>query len=516
MSWLNKNHLILVLVGWLALGCSAIAQKQEREPVDTKAKASVECQRDIKSEISALVDRAPLVLADLKVGTDGSADAELASALGVANTPREIGDDGLEFPSAVEDAVTQLLRDNICYRAFDHIVSQGEEEVSGQNRAVMQIEIPLVNMQALTVEYAPGKFRRNYLFQLSLGFELRDRDGKVVFAHSHGENYRRTCFWEGTAAANQQCLDLQEQPIDPISTWRQVIDDSVFALLDGVSRELVNWRRLLAEQSGAFYDRRYSSNRKVDGVQARNRTELAAPYLLVQTPAPRLNINGLLAGLNERGYTAQNLLRNDLQNYYNILFRSFLDHSLREAIVAKGDVENTRIVLLSDAQSEAFQNAMIITCAEQSRGFNREDCLAPVKLIESLCDAAHPDFGQGRNSRGDTCMLASLAFGNSLTRTNNESLGRVRDAQQRIQAAAYLRAPENGRDRATLQCRNPESRKIAGHLVGASETYYRIDTEQENDDGIYLQDAAVRVMKQQADCMAQHLLVGYHAILQAK
>jgi hypothetical protein len=110
-------------------------------------------------------------------------------------------------------------------------------------------------------------------------------------------------------------------------------------------------------------------------------------------------------------------------------------------------------------------------------------------------------------------MLASLAFGNSLTRANDESLGTIRSAQQRVQAASYLRSADEPRSKTRVSCFNPEAEEMQGHVVGISDEYYRIDNAVQNDDGIYLVDAAVDGLRQQADCLASSILDRYQAML---
>ena len=472
------------------------------------------CTRDIGKDVSALVNRAPVVLADIHVGQNGRTHPMFAMALGVGDEGRTKNESGLEVPSPVEDELGRQFVENPCFRAFERIINQGVEDVSGVNRAVMQVEMPFADYQELTVQYAPGKFRRNHLFQISFGFELRDADGKVVFARSYADNYRRTCFWEGTPAEDSACRDLQDAPVDVAEEWRGLIKHSVGVFLASIGSDLGGWRSMLADLSGEFLDRRYSQDREVDALQVRNRDQLALPYLFVQTPTPRVNVRGLLAGLDDRGYAMADARADSLQNHFNILFRSYLDRSMQSSIANLDDAANARIVLLSDAQSVAFANATMISCAEQSRAFNREDCLAPVKLIERLCDASSHDFGQHRNPRGDICVLSSLAFGRSLTRTNDEGVSGVRDAQQRIQAAAYLRPAEEPRSTTRVGCENPETQKLVGHIVGASDNYLRVDDAGENDDAIYLVDAAVDAIRQQADCLAASLVDRYREMRQ--
>jgi hypothetical protein len=474
---------------------------------------SLDCGRDVTAVVDALVNGAPLILADLKAGADGRSDPLLATALSVANTPREKSAGGLEYPSELESALRSEVVRSPCFRAFERAVQQGAEDVSGVGRAVAQIEMPLARTYDLTVEYLPGKFRRNFLFQLSLVFDIRDDQGRVVFAESHGEHYRRTCFWDIADEAGGACLDLQGRAVDALAEWRGVAHRGISELLAAAERGLFAWRQLLEAMSGVYYDRKYSTDLDLNARQVRNREQLSIPYLFVQTPSPRVNINGLLAGLRDRGLVEVADERPTLQNHYNVLFRSALDRSLRAAISAGEAAENARIMLLSDAQSEAFQNALLIVCAEQSRGFNRDDCLEPLHLIERLCQADSPEFATTRNRRGDSCVLASLAYGRSLTRLNDEDLVGVRDAEQRIQAAGYVRAPENARDAATIPCLNLESQEQSAHLVGVSDTYYRIDGETENDDGLYLMDAALEALIKQSECMAERLLERYREIV---
>jgi hypothetical protein len=501
---------------WAAAGAELVAQDASATAHTAPDGAAVEalgCGRDIGGDIAALVNGAPLVLADFKVGTTGAADPQFAAALAVDNGPRRKTAAGLELPSEIEEALQHEILSNPCFRSFERAIRQGEDDVSGRGRAIMQIELPITKTYDLTVEYLPGKFRRNYLLQLSFGLEIRDAKGRVVFAKSHGEQYRRTCFWEDAGdPAQADCLDLQGNAVDAAAEWRGLLRHEVQSLLAGVETELSSWRQLLEDASGAFYDRSYSAMLKLRGTAVRSREQLALPYLFVQTPAPPVNVNGLLTGLGERGFGQTPEGRGEFQNHYNVLFRSYLDRSLRGAIAASDAAENARVVLLSDAQSEAFRNAITIACAEQSQGFNAEDCLEPVYLIERLCDSANPEFGKARNPRGDACLRASLVFGRSLTRTNEEGLRNVREAEQRIQAAGFLRLPAAAEDVATVPCASADSKVPVPFLVGVSDTYYRIDAAAQNDDGLYLQDAAVEVVAAHAECLAAHVLQRYAAM----
>jgi hypothetical protein len=490
-----------------ALFVPMASQPAAQEPA---AEDALGCGRDIGADLAALLGGAPLVLADFQAGTDGSVDASLAAALAVGNGPRETTPEGLVYPSDAEAALQHAILSHPCFRSFQRAVQQGDEDVSGTGRGVLQLQMPIARTYDLTVEYVPQKFRRNFLVELSFSLELRDAKGRLVFAKTHGENYRRTCFWEG-AADGAPCLDLQRNPVNLLEEWHRVLDRTIGALWAESETGLADWRRLLDAQTGAFRDRRYSTDLELNARQVRNREELALPYLFVQTPAPRVNINGLLAGFRDRGFSAVEQDRDALQNHHNVLFRSFLDRSLRAAFAARGAAANARVVLLSDTQSAAFQNAMTVVCAEQSQGFDKDDCLEPIYLIERLCDAANPDFGNARNPRGDVCLLASFAYGESLTRTTDEALGAVREAEQHIQGATYLRAPENARDPTTVSCTN-DSKELVPLLVGVSPRYNRIDGAAENDDGLYLIDAALDVMAVQADCMADQILTRFQSL----
>ncbi|WP_460225509.1 hypothetical protein [Aurantivibrio infirmus] len=463
------------------------------------------CNRGLTNYVSALINRAPLILADFKIGTDGSSDPSLASALAVSNTPRETIDN-LEYPSELEVKIGESLHDDPCFQVYGRIIRQGEQESSGKSRAILQMQMPFAKMDTLAVEYLEGQFRRNYFFQATFSFELRDGKGRVVFAKSSANNYRRTCFWN---LPQTDCLDLQNNPVNPDDAWRLVIASGINSLLNEVAIELVAWHDMLEEQSGDFYDRRYSQDIELDGRQVRTREQLALPYLFVQSPQPRININGLLAGLSERKFLTEEHKRDDFQNYFNVLFRSELDKALRLTIEKHQALENTRIMLLSDTNSAAFQNAMMIACAEMGRGFNSEDCLEPVKLIENLCSEEPKAASSERAKINDQCLLSSLSFGRSLTRANDESLDKLRDAQQRIQMASHLRLPEERDNKETVKCINLETEEISGHLVGVSENYYRVDNENENDDGYYLMDAAHKVVELQSHCLADEIVNRY-------
>jgi hypothetical protein len=206
-----------------------------------------------------------------------------------------------------------------------------------------------------------------------------------------------------------------------------------------------------------------------------------------------------------------------VENHFDVLFRGALDRSLRATIAGGRAAEDTRVILLSDAQNEAFQNALLIACAAQGQGFNREDCLEPVYLIERLCDDKSAKFGTGRNPRGDACVLASLTYGRSLTSKADRDLEGVREARQLIQAQGHLREPGGpGADQSVVPCRDVKAQKMNTLVVGASDTYYRVDAAAENDDGLYLIDAAHAGLTMQADCMSGRVLERYEAILRAR
>lgn len=499
------RKLFCLLALCMAAACSAQPSATTSQTSNHTNSANDACNRGLTNYVSALVNRAPLVLADFKVGTDGSADPSLSKAFSVSNAPRETIS-GLEYPSELEVKIGDALKNDPCFTIYGRIIRQGEQEESGKSRAILQLQMPYAKMDTLAVEYLDGQFRRNYFFQATFSFELRDGKGRVVFAKSSANNYRRTCFWK---LPQTDCLDLQNNPIDPNDAWQQVIASGINNLLNEVAIELVAWHDMLEEQTGDFYDRRYSQNIELDGRQVRTREQLSIPYLFVQSPQPRININGLLAGLSDRKFLTQEHKRDDVQNYFNVLFRSQLDQALRLAIETHQSLENTRIMLLSDTNSAAFQNAMMIACAEMGRGFNSEDCLEPVKLIEKLC-GENPQAASSERARiNDQCLLSSLSFGRSLTRENEESLDKLRDAQQRIQMASHLRLPEARADKETVKCINLETEEISGHLVGVSENYYRVDNESENDDGYYLIDAAHKVVASQSQCLAKEIINRY-------
>jgi len=490
--------LLLILTG------KCIAQEND-------SNSDTNCNRGLTNQISALVNRAPLILADFKVGTDGSSDASLASALSVNNIPRQTIDN-LEHPSQLEVSIGESIRNDPCFQIYGRIIRQGEQEESGKSRAILQLQMPYAKMDTLAVEYLGGQFRRNYFFQATFSFELRDDKGRIVFAKSSVNNYRRTCFWK---LPETRCLDLQNNPIDVNQAWQEVLSSGINILLNQVAVEIVAWHDMLEEQSGEFYDRRYSQDINLDGRKVRTRDQLSLPYLFIQSPQPRININGLLAGLSERKFLSPSQDRKQFQNYFNVLFRSELDKALRQAIEEHQTLENTRIMLLSDTNSAAFQNAMMIACAEMGRGFNAGDCLEPVKLIENLCGKNPKTYSSERAKINDKCLLSSLSFGRSLTRTNQESLDTLRDSQQRIQMASHLRLPNERTSKKTVKCINLETEEINGHLVGVSENYYRVDNEDENDDGFYLLDAAHKVITSQSHCLANEIIDRYQTQLSA-
>jgi len=505
--WNCPNKLLIASSLLLCLSAGVLAADDDITNGAIGQSTIDSCQRNMGRTISQLVGGAPLIFANLAVGENGASHPGLAAALGVTNSPRN-SQDGIEFTSDLEFAVTDYIKAHPCYRAYERTIQLGEEDTSGVNRAVLQMQLPYTDLQTLTVEYLPGEYRQNYLFKSVFGFELRDGDGRVVFSRSHAQQYRRTCFQE---AATNNCLDLQGNPIDVNAAWVEVLSRGVANLLAGTASEMDQWYESLQQLRDQFFDRRFSDEIEISAAQARNRDALAQPYLFVQTPMPRVNINGLLAGLSERGYSAEQYNRNDLQSYYNIYFRGQLDSALREAIDLSGDATNSRILLLSDAQSKAFANAMIIACAEQGRGANEEDCLEPVILIETLCGE---DAGLNPRIR-DKCLLSSMSFGRSLTRVSEEQLDNVGQAEQRIQLAGHLRSPDNRSATATTPCFNPETEQLAGHTVGISEAYIRVGNSVQNDDRVYLMDAASQALTMQASCMAETIVSTYQSMLSA-
>jgi len=139
---------------WAAAGAGLAAQGAPvtaHTPSDNAALEALGCGRDIGGDIAALVNSAPLVLADFKVGTTGSADPVLAAALSVDNGPRRTNANGLEIPSEIEGALQHEILSSPCFRSFERAIQQGEDDVSGRGRAIMQIELPMTKTYDLTV-----------------------------------------------------------------------------------------------------------------------------------------------------------------------------------------------------------------------------------------------------------------------------------------------------------------------------------------------------------------------------
>jgi hypothetical protein len=60
-----------------------------------------------------------------------------------------------------------------------------------------------------------------------------------------------------------------------------------------------------------------------------------------------------------------------------------------------------------------------------------------------------------------------------------------------------------------LRCNNEKPDDPFPSLVGTSDRYLRFDGEAENDDGLYILEAAVRALRSQTDCIARKLVEQY-------
>ena len=197
--------------------------------------------------------------------------------------------------------------------------------------------------------------------------------------------------------------------------------------------------------------------------------------------------------------------RSDMQLFYDELFRSRLAAELRNKFAQANSVEQARILILSDAQSEAFQNAMLIACAEQSQGFNQDDCLAPVKLIEKLCK------GKSSSKSPDSCRLATLYF-NKFASKSGKAQGDWSEATQLAGASSFLRTPGRSERTKAVSCYNSVIKKKSPVLMGISDTYFKVSRGESRDDGYYLLDAVNAALDEQVECLATHIVEQYQGM----
>ncbi|MEM1153603.1 MAG: hypothetical protein AAGI44_05645 [Pseudomonadota bacterium] len=480
----------------------------------SRSSQSKGCEKSLHRELSALVGGAPIMLADLQAGLDGTLDPTLAAALGTDNSPREAVADGLVGMSPLEIALAQRIATHRCFRAFERAVKLGESDVSGKNRAVLQLTATYGKLDTTEVEYLESRYRRNYMFHLGLGIELRDGSGKIVFARSFADSQFKTCMWQVKAGVTTECLNprTNENPIIVDEEWRSVIDDAITELLAESSTGLSEWYQLLRNQTGMMFDRKYSIEREVSGIDARVRTQLAAPYLFVKTPSPGLAMKYLFDSLEEAGYALNRDSKRVLKAQFNMVFRARLEGSVRNEIARLQDVQNSRVVLLTNEQEKAFKDAVIAACAVQTRGHEKEDCLKPVKLLERLCDTSNSEFGKGSNPRGDRCIQASMAFGESYQRVSRNKTDTVREARQMIETVGFIKKAETPAKFTQVVCRAPSSESTGTVIVGKSDNYLRVIDAAQNDDGIYLLSAALDALNKQVECVARDLLRRYQQL----
>ncbi|MBX2808449.1 MAG: hypothetical protein KTR20_07440 [Cellvibrionaceae bacterium] len=468
------------------------------------------CNKDIRQHIAPLVNFASISFGGVSIGTLKTGANSLTQALALSHEPKTLSASGLAVNSGLETHLINSIFAHPCFASFAKLLNRGQRDIAGNNRATLHINMPLAISHIYNVEYLRNKIRRNFLFQTSFSFELRDNEGKLVFLHTFADTARRTCFLQGASDDRGRCVDFEDQAIDVKAEWRAIFNTAIDRLLLGVYRELPLWSEVLTELRGQVFDRRYRQQRDVDGHAVRQYKKLDIPYLWVQSPINTLQLTPLVEKLQAYGLTTGTDSDVNLQQHYQLVFRNALEYHLRAAIGQKKNLSNARVLMLSATQSSALQQAVMIACAQQSKAYTQQDCRAGENLLKRVCLNQQTRQTQVQPlATSGQCVRVYLMLANPTLLQSKQGLASVREAKQRVDAASFIDTLSDTRAPIQIACYNTTLAKNTLSLSGHSETYYRVDDQVENDDSIYLMDAAIKVIHAQAACIAEQLLA-YH------
>ncbi len=451
--------------------------------------------------VAALMGQESALLSTLRLGLDGAADSDFARALGVDGLPGKRLAGGGYAPSSSELTLNSLLQSSAGYSELVALLNPYEE---GDPKASAYFIVDYAQTTTKAVEYLPGNIRQSHYFQMGMSFVLLDAEGKEIFRHATDKTRTVICLLseEQGTFCNDVLQKAFNQRVDKSKTWRFILHDLFKESLQSAYQELGGWAQLLSDVS-------HQVSIKVSGTKL-NITQSAADMRSSDTTGVRylfLEVPGLFGGkqlkkdLIERGKQLTpkgfSLIERQLVSAY----RNGVDQGLRELLNQSRQTRQAGIFLLPDIRSQFFRDGfaralagamnnkeLLTVLTDEGERVELPDrlqyfgkvCLSPeVVELGSRCMSLRPLY-----SGGETYLLSTI---------NSVPL-----VAQAVVAASVLYDPiallKGCKER---NCYYPHSMEPDARVAVAeleSQSYHRIENKvaAENDDEVYLRDAANR------------------------
>lgn len=472
-----------------SLSYPGLANLTVTEPVSIEQ----HCVQDISPSIRNLIDDASLIFAGVRVGQTGKTNSSLEASLNLTQNPRYQTSDNLELDSAIETYTQEKLFTHPCFSEFKHLIERGLHDESGEARSSLLIRLPFTKLDVNTVEYLPGKFRRNFAYRLSVILELFDANGYLVFSQDFSSVFRQSCYWQGIHDNRNSCMNLVKNDVDQEKGWQTAFGRAVDALLLATQHQLPNWSRLKKVKK--------SRTRKVGKME--QEANQAPLLILVHMPTHSLDISFLTGSEQPDNSNSPLLVQESLLDHYQSVFRSTLARQIFQHSYPGGrESSQVNIMVLPDIASTAFTQAMMINCAEQSKGYVRGNCFDIRDTIENVCKSiADKKFAEP----GIKCVRLYLSIAHPFLHKHEEQVLGVRDSQQQVSAYSFMDRLNGQRVEKPEVCFNPLTREHTQILQGMSQNYLRVEGQKQNDDEVYLHDAVLDVISKQSLCLVKHL-----------
>jgi hypothetical protein len=435
-----------------------------------------------------------------RAGTDGSSDPYLAKALGVPNSPgRKLGK-GVYAPSKLEVALHGMLKGRSSYRALETLLNPDDEI---QPKAHANFAVDFARTTVTEVEYVEGKRRRSYFFELGVSFRVLDAQGREAFSREFVHFSPKICIIE---SANAPCKnERSKRPIDPVATWRSLLNGTFDSALQGTVSGLEAWAGLLSRLKARVELRLFGERLRMEkqATYIRNKRLAEFPYLFLAIKP--VGVDGFIKDLKARGAEMDRRKTTLLQRHATTMLRNALDRSLQTRLRRTGSVKQAGIFLLPDSEAIWFKDALsrIVSDAVNYGDFEIviDDAGERKELASDPLEFGRPCGKKGPKQRGDLCIDVVSSYKQGKTHAAKPH-GGVQEAQQ---LAAFFGAL---RDPYTAQYYPRDLSRNERILSGASKSdhYTRVvgADRKQNDDRIYLLEAALKALQELGQAMAGH------------
>ncbi len=487
--WLLHYLLIALLCFGVTLptAVAAIAESDQRPDAS-------------QSSVLYLLGNQAAAITVTRAGTDGSSDPYLAKALGVPNTPgRKVGK-GVYAPSKLEVALHGMLKGRSGYQALEILLNPDDEI---QPKAHANFAVDFARTTVTEVEYVAGKRRRSYFFELGVSFRVLDAQGREVFSREFVSFSPKICIIE---SANAPCKnERSKRPIDPVATWQSLLRGTLDNALQGSASGLEAWAGLLSHLKARVELRLFGERLRMEkqATYIRNKRLAEFPYLFLSIRP--ISVDGFIKDLKARGAEMDRRKKDQLQRHATTMLRNALDRSLQARLRRSGSVKQAGIFLLPDSDAIWFKDALsrIVSDAVNYGDFEIviDDAGERKQLASDPAEFGKPCGKKAPKQRGDLCLDVVSSYKQGKMHAARPH-GGVQEAQQ---LAAFFGAL---RDPYTAQY-YPQDLPRKGRILsgaGKSDHYTRVvgADRSQNDDRIYLLEAALKALQELGEAMAGH------------